>query len=81
MHFVDAEGGEILAIKYLTMTGRPDPDEDPAESGVVDDLQDLVGSVRDHRGNEDEDRELDFSCGGKLPPDHPDADVFDDLDL
>lgn len=81
MHFADAEGGKILANKNLTMTGRPDPDEDPAESGVEDELQDLVGSVRERRNEDEEPDDLDFSCGGKLPPDHPDADVFDDLDL
>jgi len=57
---------------------------DPAESGVEDELQDLVGPVCDRSGDRDrhrEDDELDLSCGGKLPPDHPDADLFDDLDL
>ena len=63
------------------MTRYPDPDDDPAVAGVEDELQDLVGSVRRHRDDDDDDQELDFSMGGKLPPDHPDADVFDDLDL
>jgi hypothetical protein len=31
--------------------------------------------------NPESDASLDFSCGGKLPPDHPDADIIDDLDL
>ncbi len=56
-------------------------DEGPGEAEVEDELQDLVGRVRDRREDGDDDGELDFSLGGKLPPDHPDADVFDDLDL
>lgn len=56
----------------------PEPD-DPADAGVEDELQDLIGRVRDRQ--EDDEDELDFSLGGKLPPDHPDADVLDDLDL
>ena len=63
------------------MTGRPDPEEDPAETGVQDELQDLVGSARKRRARQEEDEDVDFSMGGKLSPDHPDADVFDDLDL
>ncbi|MCB0861728.1 MAG: hypothetical protein KDB66_00770 [Solirubrobacterales bacterium] len=62
------------------MTREPDPDDDPAKAGVEDELQDLVGLVRRRRDDVDAE-ELDFSMGGKLPPDHPDADVFDDLDL
>lgn len=66
-------------MKEPAVTLRPDPDEDPAKVGVDDELQDLVGSVPEKADEGDE--ELDFSWGGKLPPDHPDADVFDDLDL
>lgn len=63
------------------MTDGPDPEE-PANPGVEDEIQDLVGRVRDRRDDDDEpEEELDFSLGGKLPPDHPDADIFDDLDL
>ena len=62
------------------MTREPDPDDDPAKAGVEDELQDLVGLVRRRRDDVDAE-ELDFSMGGQLPPDHPDADVFDDLDL
>ena len=61
-----------------------DPDDDPARAGVEDELQDLIGRAEERRPeaaeNEGED-ELDVSCGGKLPPDHPDADMLDDLDL
>ena len=63
------------------MTGRPDPEEDPAETGVQDELQDLVGSARKRRARQEEDEDVDFSMGGKLPADHPDADLLDDLDL
>ena len=63
------------------MTDDTDPDDDPAKAGVEDELQDLDGSVRKRRDRQDEDEDLDFSTGGKLPPDHPDADIFDDLDL
>lgn len=63
------------------MTGGPDPDDDPSEAGIEDELQDLVGSIRRRIDDDDDEQELDFSIGGKLPPDHPDADVFDDLDL
>lgn len=63
------------------MTGGPDPDDDPSEAGIEDELQDLVGSIRRRIDDGDDEQELDFSIGGKLPPDHPDADVFDDLDL
>ena len=67
-------------MRTLIVTGWPDPEEDPAEAGVEDELQDLVGSVRRRRDDDDDDG-LDFSMGGKLPPDHPDADLLDDLDL
>lgn len=63
------------------MTGGPDAYEDPSEDGIEDELQDLVGSIRRRIDDGDDEQELDFSIGGKLPPDHPDADVFDDLDL
>jgi len=57
-----------------------DPEsDDPADPGVEDELQDLIGRVGDRP--EDEPGDDDTSCGAKLPPDHPDADVFDDLDL
>lgn len=68
------------------MTGGPDrrrsDDDDPARPGVEDELQDLVGRVPDRRdkGDDSED-DLDVGLGGKLPPDHPDADLIDDLDL
>lgn len=62
------------------MTREPDPDDDPAKAGVEDELQDLVGSAR-RRRDDDDDQGLDLSMGGKLPPDHPDADLIDDLDL
>lgn len=65
----------------LRMAAHRDHDEDPVKAEVEDDLQDLVGTVRKRRDRRDEDEELDFSMGGKLPPDHPDADIFDDLDL
>lgn len=68
-------------MRSLIVTGGPDPEEDPAEPGVKDELQDLVGSIRRRRDDDDDDQELDFSMGGKLPPDHPDADLLDDLDL
>ena len=58
----------------------PDPDDDPANPGVEDELQDLIGRAEERKSESNED-ELDFSCGGKLPPDHPDADIYDDLDL
>lgn len=59
---------------------RTEPDDDPANSGVEDEFQDLVGRVREKQG-ETVDAEPDVSCGSKLPPDHPDADLLDDLDL
>ena len=64
-------------------SGTVDPEsDDPADPGVEDELQDLLGRVDDSRAkNETNTGEPDSSCGGKLPPDHPDADVFDDLDL
>ena len=58
----------------------PDPDEDPVHPGVVDDLQDLLGSVRKRRPT-DPDSEVSEDEDGHLPPDHPDADIYDDLDL
>ena len=63
------------------MTRYPDPDDDPAVTGVEDELQDLVGRVRDRRDDGEDAEELDFSLDGKLPPDHPEADLLDDLDL
>ena len=62
------------------MIGGPDPDDDPAQAGGDDELQDLLGLVPDCR-EDDPPEELDFSLGGKLPPNHPDADLIDDLDL
>lgn len=58
----------------------PDPGDDPARPGVEDELQDLIGRAEEHRSDPDED-DPDLGCGGKLPPDHPDADLLDDLDL
>ncbi|MCB0857339.1 MAG: hypothetical protein KDB57_04360 [Solirubrobacterales bacterium] len=58
----------------------PDPDDDPANPGVEDELQDLVGRAEERRADPDEE-EADVSWGGKLPADHPDADLLDDLDL
>jgi len=63
------------------VTGGPDPEDDPAEAGVEDELQDLADSDRKCRNRQGEDEDLDFSLGGKLPPNHPDADLIDDLDL
>ena len=64
-------------------SGTVDPEsDDPADPGVEDELQDLLGRVCDSREKCGTDTgEADSSCGGKLPPDHPNADVFDDLDL
>ena len=56
---------------------EPEPEDDPARPGVEDELQDLIGRV-ERRRQEDE---LDLGCGGKLPANHPDADLLDDLDL
>ena len=61
------------------MAAVPDP-EDPQDSGVKDELQDLIGSVKRHRPP-DCDREAEKDEDGHLPPDHPDADIYDDLDL
>ena len=58
----------------------PDPDDDPARPGVEDELQDLIGRAEERRSDPDKD-DPDLGCGGKLPPDHPDADLLDDLDL
>jgi hypothetical protein len=54
--------------------------EDPQNYGVKDDLQDLLGSVWKRRPL-DPDLESDEDEYGHLPPDHPDADIYDDLDL
>lgn len=64
-------------------SGAVDPEsDDPADPGVRDELQDLLGRVDDSSDKSGTDTgEAGSSCGGKLPPDHPDADVFDDLDL
>jgi hypothetical protein len=59
---------------------EPDPDDDPAYAGVEDELQDLVGRAEERRPEPDE-VEPDVTWGGKLPADHPDADLLDDLDL
>ncbi len=61
------------------MTVSPDS-EDPQEQGVRDELQDLLGSVKRDR-TQDRDLEDDKDEDGHLPPDHPDADIYDDLDL
>lgn len=63
--------------------GTVDPEsDDPADPGVEGELQDLLGRADDSRVKHGTDTgEADSGCGGKLPPDHPDADVFDDLDL
>ena len=66
----------------LKLSDDPQPDrDDPANPGVEDELQDLVGGVKKRRRDESNDEEFDVGCGGKLPADHPDADLLDDLDL
>lgn len=64
-------------------SGTVDPEsDDPEDHGVEDELQDLLGWVHDSRAKPETDTgEPNTGCGEKLPPDHPDADVFDDLDL
>lgn len=64
----------------LIFNEGPDPDDDPARDGVEDELQDLIGRAEERRSDPDKD-DPDLGCGGKLPPDHPDADLLDDLDL
>ena len=61
------------------MVAGPDP-EDPQNSGVKDELQDLLGWVK-RRCPRDSDLEAEEDEHGHLPPDHPDADIYDDLDL
>lgn len=59
-----------------------DPEsDDPADPGVEDELQDLLGRVDETSAKRSDSGEPDLGCGGKLPPDHPDADLLDDLDL
>ena len=43
-----------------------DPDDDPANAGVEDELQDLIGRAEERRADPDEE-EAGVSWGGKLP--------------
>lgn len=61
------------------MAASPDP-EDPQNPGVKDELQDLLGWVKPCR-RPDREFEAEEDDDGHLPPDHPDADIYDDLDL
>lgn len=55
--------------------------DDPAGPGVDDELQDLVGRADERRRSGKEGNHSEAGCGGKLPPDDPNADLLDDLDL
>ena len=61
------------------MRNGPDP-EDPQNAGVGDELQDLLGSVKKRRPP-DPDSEVSEDEDDHLPPDHPDAGIYDDLNL
>ncbi len=85
-----SDNGRQKSSEYRDTTGKmsdpifnegpdPDPDDDPARPGVEDELQDLIGRAENRQDPTDKD--LDLGLGGKLPPDHPDADLLDDLDL
>ncbi len=52
-------------------------EEDHCVTGGCDSRSRADAEVSDAESEEN----LDFSCGGKLPPNHPDADIIDDLDL
>ncbi len=76
-----------MTDQFFTEGPDPDLDDDPARPGVDDELQDLIGRAEESRPDPDDEAgdqvgdELDVSCDGKLPADHPDADMLDDLDL